>query len=97
GEPDWVNLLETEAPWVMGDRVWSSTPKRMRFELRKGEDRLDLIVHRGGAPTCRSVSSRFEVAAPESTPVSLRVEMTPGQGSPIVNVVPANSNILRGG
>jgi hypothetical protein len=96
GEPEWINLLETDAQWVMGSEVWSKEPEKTRFSIQKGERELTVVVHRGGSPTCRRVKTEFSSPAAESSPVSLHVSITPGQGAPRVEVRPDDRRMLQG-
>ncbi len=96
GEPEWINLLETDEPWVMGSETWSKMPEKTRFGIQRGERDLTVVVHRGGSATCRRVSAEFESPAAQSSPVSLHVSITPGQGAPRVEVIPDDREIFRG-
>jgi hypothetical protein len=96
GEPEWINLLETDEPWVMGSQVWSKEPAKTRFRVQKGERDLTVVVHRGGSRTCRRVRTDFASPAADSSPVSLHVSITPGQGAPRVEVRPDDRRVLAG-
>lgn len=96
GEPEWINLLETDKPWVMGSETWSKKPEKTRFGIQKGERDLTVSVYRGGSPSCRRVKTEFESPAASSSPVSLHVSITPGQGAPRVEVRPDDPSVLQG-
>lgn len=96
GEPEWINVLETKEPWVMGSQMWSKEPEKTRFLIPKGERELTVAVHRGGSPTCRKATTKFALAAEVASPVSLHVSITPGQGAPRIEVRPDDRHMLQG-
>lgn len=95
-EPEWINLLETDEPWVMGSQPWSKEPENSRFSIQKGDRDLIVSIHRGGTSTCRRVKADFESPAEKPTPVKLHVSLTPGQGAPRVEVIPADRKVFQG-
>jgi hypothetical protein len=96
GEPEWVNLLETDEPWVMGSETWSKSPENTRFSIQPRQTEVIVTVHRGGSPTCREVKAEIESSVPHETPVSLHVSITPGQGAPRVEICPDDRAVFRG-
>ena len=96
GEPTWRNLLADEHDWVLGGETWHGEPKDIRFQIDRGQREIDLVVHREGAPTCRKVTTQFDAPTATDCPVSLKIEMEPGQGNPRIEVVPDDRRLLRG-
>src|SRR5262249_5788045 len=96
GEPAWINLLETSDPWVLGGKVWRSTPQRTHFHIDRGQTNLILTVHREGVEPCRQVASDLGQPLAATCPVHLSVEVEPAQGRPRVEVVPSDRALFDG-
>ena len=94
GEPVWENLLESEEPWVIGGRTWKSIPQKVRFQIDRGQENLELVVHREGALTCRKVGVQFQRTTEKACPVELSIELEPGQGNPRIQVLPSDRSLF---
>jgi hypothetical protein len=95
-DPEWVNLLEMQEPWVPGGRTWKYIPERVRFHVPRDESHLRLVVHREGSGLCKNVDAEFERSTDKECPVTLSIEMKPGQGHPRVEVVPDDRDLFPG-
>jgi len=93
GEPLWQNLTavegEEEDPYVVGGELWRPPkPLDLGLGIRREEKTLTVSVWRQGHASVRDVKVEFPRPVKEDVPVSLELEMVPGQGNPRIQVVP---------